>query len=157
MPSKLQALFTAAILLTAVSAVHAEGLGAHPPLFLVEAEYALEAGDTARTIELLNKRYKRLRAPQNRIRGLAALCQAHLQEQNYRRAFRPCVDAADMKQADWSDFNNRGVLELNLGQFSHALASFERARTLNPGSEDVSDNLARARAIIDNELISSAH
>ncbi|MEM7703926.1 MAG: tetratricopeptide repeat protein [Pseudomonadota bacterium] len=156
MTLKLQTIAAAFAMLTAVNAAQGEGLGAHPPMFLVQAEYALEAGDTTRAIELLNKRYKRLRNPAYRVRGLAVLCSAHLQDQDFERAFRPCESATEMKQAGWSDFNNQGVLELHLGRFDEALASFERARQLNPDSESVLNNLARTRAIRDSALVSSS-
>lgn len=151
-----KATFIAASLFTAFSVPKAEGLGAYPPVFLIQAEQALEDGDASRTVELLNRRYKRLRSPANRIRGYAALCRAYLQEQELQRAAWACTKATDMDLAGWSDFNNRGVLELQLGRFDAALKSFEKARALNPESEAVSNNLTRTRAIIDNELISSA-
>ncbi len=156
MTLKLQTIAAAFALFTAVQTTHAEGLGAHPPMFLIQAEYALEAGDTTRAVDLLNKRYKRLRNPAHRIRGFAVLCSAHLQDENFDRAIRPCVNATGMKQAGWSDFNNRGVLELHLGRFDEALASFEQARELNPESEPVQNNLARTRAIRENALVSSS-
>ncbi|MEM9530428.1 MAG: hypothetical protein AAGA23_05885 [Pseudomonadota bacterium] len=157
MTSQLKTLITAAFFLTAATATSAEGLGAHPPMFLTQAEYALEAGDTARAIDLLNKRYKRLPAPADRIRGYAVMCRAFLAEDNLKRAAWACNRATEMDLADWSDFNNRGVLELHLGEFAAALASFERAQTLNPKSEPVRNNLLRTRSIIDQELISSAN
>lgn len=156
MTSQFTTMITALFLLTSANGASAEGLGAHPPMFLTQAEYALEAGDSARAIELLNKRYKRLRAPSDQIRGYAVMCRAFLAEANLRRAAWACNRATQMDLADWSDFNNRGVLELHLGEFAAALASFERARSLNPDSEPVRSNLLRTRSIIDQALISSA-
>ncbi|MEM6937849.1 MAG: hypothetical protein AAF552_15430 [Pseudomonadota bacterium] len=46
--------------------------------------------------------------------------------------------------------------ELTASRFDEALASFERARQMNPESESVLNNLARTRAIRDNALVSSS-
>ncbi|MDJ0652542.1 MAG: tetratricopeptide repeat protein [Xanthomonadales bacterium] len=156
MQSKLIATI-AFLLLTALTAPRAEVLGAHPPMFLIQAEHALAAGDASRAIDLLEQRYKRLRAPEDRIRGYAVLCSAYLQEENVERASGACIRATKMDLATWSDFNNRGVLELHLGKLAEALASFEQAGSLNPQSEPVRNNIIRTRAMIDNELVSSSN
>ncbi len=153
---KLQTTLIALLLFSAGNAAQAEPLGAHPPMFLLQAEQALESGNPTRTIALLQRRYKRLLAPDDRIRGYAALCSAYLSEQNLRLADWACGHATKMDLAGWSDFNNRGVLELHLGRFDDALASFEHAQSLNPDAESVKNNISRARAIRENRRVSSA-
>ncbi|MFK7958674.1 MAG: tetratricopeptide repeat protein [Lysobacterales bacterium] len=156
MLSKTRSVIMATALVFGSTVAHADGLGAYSPMFLIQAEQALESGDTSRTIELLNRRYKRLRSPEDRIRGYAALCGAYLSEKDLQMASWACGHAAEMDLAGWSDFNNRGVLELHLGQFDDALASFERARMLNPDSLDVQKNVIKTRSIKENKRVSSA-
>ncbi len=156
MGSKIRWMLFAMAFLSGTAAANPQGLGAYPPLFLTQAEQALESGDAPRTIELLSRRYKRLLSPEDRIRGYAALCGAYLSEENLPMAAWACGHAADMDLAGWSDFNNRGVLELHLGKFDDAVASFERARALNPDSMDVKNNLMKTRAIKNSKRLSSA-
>lgn len=158
MIERIQAMTGTLIFLAAlgVSDAGADVLGAYPPMFLVQAEYAVESGDAAGAVALLQKRYKRLRAPADRIRGYAVLCRAYLQQDKLQRASAFCVRATRMDEATWSDFNNRGVVELRLGKLEQALVSFERAGSLNPQSQPVKSNIIRARALLDQGLLTSS-
>lgn len=122
--------------------------GNDSPLFLTWAERALEAGEAERAIDVVSPRLHELRAAGERNRGYAVLCKAYLETREHEVAETACASAAGMSVADWTDFNNHGVLRYRIGDYEAAAWLFERAVVLNPESDSVRRNLAAAQRSI---------
>lgn len=112
---------------------------------LADAERALSRGDADQAIATLNQHQDALVRSGVAQQHAALLCQALFQNDELQSALASCNDAVASRNSHWSDYNNRGVVKLQLNDIDGAIADFQQANSIRPGQSMVRKNLVRAR------------
>jgi len=72
------------------------------------------------------------------------MCVAYFKLKLYEEALKHCNTAISISQSNWAYYNNRAGVYLGLGQVEEAMADYEKALDLNPGSDKLKENITLA-------------
>jgi len=123
----------------------------YEPSFLRHAERALEYGEPARAIGILEKHLESFQKVQHRAEAFGLMCRAELAQDNATGARAACRRAIELRPTlrSWSNWNNLGVAELRLQNYDAALEAFEKATALSGWSPIPRRNEGLLRAFLD--------
>ena len=98
----------------------------------------LEAGNIDKSIRVLERSY---RSTPYDLKGavLTNLCVAHTLKRDFETAMDYCERAAERGNGSREAFNNRGVLNAMLGNYSQAVSDFQKAGCLHECPSDLSN------------------